>query len=117
MRRALNMEVIFPIKDAASAALMTIKADYLRKAGIISEWEERWVYSRAHSFLDDDSLIPPNETAAVVGCLVVPLADDFHGPADGVFPDLAQFFRPAKMRPHRRPGQSRTTRLLRREGR
>jgi len=59
MQRKLDVEAIFPINDAASAALMAIKADYLHRAGIITEWEERWVYSRVRPFLDDDSLIPP----------------------------------------------------------
>jgi hypothetical protein len=56
MERALDMEVIFPIKDAASAALMAIKAEYLYKAGIISEREMQWVDSRVHTFLDDAKL-------------------------------------------------------------
>jgi hypothetical protein len=33
MQRAWDIELIFPIKDAASAALMLIKADCLDKAG------------------------------------------------------------------------------------
>jgi hypothetical protein len=53
MRRARDNEVIFPIKDAASAALMLIKADCLHKAGVISEGEKQWVSSRARTFLDD----------------------------------------------------------------
>jgi hypothetical protein len=53
MRRTLDMEVIFPIKDAASAALMAIKAEYLHKAGIITEREERWVDARVRTFLND----------------------------------------------------------------
>jgi hypothetical protein len=53
MRRAWDNEVIFPIKDAASAALMLIKADCLHKAGVISEGEKQWVDSRARTLLDD----------------------------------------------------------------
>ena len=49
-------EVIFPIKDAASAALILIKADCLHKAGIISEAEKHWVDSRTRSFLADATL-------------------------------------------------------------
>jgi hypothetical protein len=49
-------ELIFPIKDAASAALMLIKADCLNKAGVVSEGERQWVYSRARTFLDDATL-------------------------------------------------------------
>jgi hypothetical protein len=56
MRRVWDSEVIFPIKDAASAALMVIKADCLHKAGVISEGEKQWVNSRARTFLDDATL-------------------------------------------------------------
>ena len=48
----LDRELIFPIKDTASAALMLIKADCLRKAGVISEGERQWVHSSARTFLD-----------------------------------------------------------------
>jgi len=37
MQGARDRELIFPIKDAASAALMLIKADCLHTAGIIDE--------------------------------------------------------------------------------
>jgi hypothetical protein len=49
-------ELIFPIKDAASAALMLIKADCLHTAEIINEAEKRYVHSRAHTFLYDATL-------------------------------------------------------------
>jgi hypothetical protein len=52
MQRVWNIESIFPIKDAASAALMLIKADCLHQAGVINEAEKRWVHSRARTFLD-----------------------------------------------------------------
>ena len=48
-----DSELIFPIKDAASAALMLVKADCLHTAGIINEAEKQHVHSRAHTFLDD----------------------------------------------------------------
>ncbi len=51
-----DSELIFPIKDVASAALMLIKADCLHKAGIINEAEKRYVHSRARTFLDDATL-------------------------------------------------------------
>ena len=51
-----DIELIFPIKDAASAALMTIKADCLHMAGIINEAEKQHVHSRARTFLDDATL-------------------------------------------------------------
>jgi hypothetical protein len=56
MQRARDSELIFPIKDAASAALMLIKADCLHKAGIIDEVEKQYVHSRARTFLDDATL-------------------------------------------------------------
>ena len=51
-----DSELIFPIKDAASAALMLTKADCLHTAGIINEAEKQYVHSRAHTFLDDATL-------------------------------------------------------------
>ena len=51
MQRALYSELIFPIKDAASAALMLIKADCLHTARIINEAEKQYVRSRARTFL------------------------------------------------------------------
>jgi hypothetical protein len=48
-----SLEAIFPIKDAASAALIAIKADCLRKAGVISDQEKQWVDSRVRTFLYD----------------------------------------------------------------
>jgi hypothetical protein len=56
MQQAWDIELIFPIKDAASAALMLIKADCLHKAGIISEVEKQWVDCRARMFVDDTTL-------------------------------------------------------------
>ena len=56
MQRAWDIELIFPIKDAASASLMLIKADCLQKAGVISEAEKQWIYSRARTFLADTTL-------------------------------------------------------------
>ena len=51
--RAWDIESIFPIKDAASAALMVIKADCLHNAGVISDGEKQWVHTRARPFLAD----------------------------------------------------------------
>ena len=51
-----TLKLIFPIKDAASAALMVIKADYLHNAGVISDGEKQWVHSRARPFLADGTL-------------------------------------------------------------
>ena len=56
MQGAWDFELIFPIKDAASAALMVIKADCLHNAGVISDGEKQWVHSRARPFLADGTL-------------------------------------------------------------
>jgi hypothetical protein len=47
-----HTSLMFPIKDAASAALMLIKADCLHKAGVISEREKQLVESKARAFLN-----------------------------------------------------------------
>ena len=57
MQRAWDIEVIFPIKDSASAALMLMKADCLHTAGIIDESEKQYVHSKARTFLADATLI------------------------------------------------------------
>jgi hypothetical protein len=51
MQDILNIPLIFPIKDTASATLMLIKAECLQKAGVISEGKKQWVESRARIFL------------------------------------------------------------------
>jgi hypothetical protein len=56
MERPLDLEAIFPIKDAAAAALMTIKADCLRKAGVISDQVKQWVDSRVRTLLHNAGL-------------------------------------------------------------
>jgi hypothetical protein len=53
MQRPLDIEVIFPITDAASAALMAIKADCLRKAGVISDQEKQRVDARVRKFVHE----------------------------------------------------------------
>jgi hypothetical protein len=67
MQGAWDRELIFPIKDSASAALMLIKADCLHTAGIIDEAERQLVHSRARMFLDDANLknvaLPQSRTA------------------------------------------------------
>ena len=57
MQRARDIEVIFPIKDAASAALMLMKANCLHTAGIINDADKQYVHSKARTFLDDATLI------------------------------------------------------------
>ena len=52
MHRELDMAIIFPIKDAASAALMAVNANCLRRAGVISEQQKQCVDSRVRTFLE-----------------------------------------------------------------
>jgi hypothetical protein len=47
---------IFPITDAASAALMAIKADRLRRAGVVSDQERERVDARIRTFLQEAAL-------------------------------------------------------------
>jgi hypothetical protein len=47
MRGALQINIIFPIKDAASARVMLTKAEYLRQADVIDDNESRLVAKRA----------------------------------------------------------------------
>jgi hypothetical protein len=61
MQRAWDIELVFPIKDAASAALMVIKADCLHNAGVISEGEKQWVYSRAGPSMGRSKTQPDRE--------------------------------------------------------
>jgi hypothetical protein len=82
MQRTLDMEAIFPIKDAASAALMAVKAEYPHKAGIISAREKRWVDTRVRAFLNNaevkDAAVvrPPTEPVCEACQQDLPIADD-----------------------------------------
>jgi hypothetical protein len=68
-------------QSAASAALVVIKADCLYNAGIISDGEKQWVYSRARPFLADGTLkdaawshlekYPRRRAASGEGCILV----------------------------------------------
>ena len=51
MKSPVNLELIFPIKDAPSASFMSFKANCLRDAGIITESEKQWVDARVLSIL------------------------------------------------------------------
>ena len=51
MKSPVNLELVFPIKDAPSASLMSFKANCLRDAGIITEGEKQWVDARVLSVL------------------------------------------------------------------
>ena len=52
MKSPVNLELIFPIKDAPSASFMSFKASCLRDAGIITETEKHWVDARVLSVLN-----------------------------------------------------------------
>jgi len=56
MQRSWDIELIFLVKDVASATLMVIKADCLHNAGVISDEDKQWVHARARSFLADGTL-------------------------------------------------------------
>ena len=45
----IDLAVVFPIKDGSSAWLMSIKADCLLRAGVITDAERRAVETRASS--------------------------------------------------------------------
>jgi hypothetical protein len=51
MHRPLTIELIFPIRDEPSARLMSLKAECLHMAGVISEREEQAVLARASEVL------------------------------------------------------------------
>ena len=52
MRRGLDIELIFPIKDEASARLMSLKAELLCESGVIDPDDKRAVLVRAAAVLD-----------------------------------------------------------------
>ncbi len=60
MQAGRDIEIIFPIKDAASAALMLLKADCLHKAGIINDFEKQYVNFKAGIFLENGEMSFPN---------------------------------------------------------
>jgi hypothetical protein len=47
MRAPLDIDALFPIKDEASAWLMSLKAECLLRAGIITEGDRQVVEARA----------------------------------------------------------------------
>ena len=54
MKSSVNLELLFPIRDAASASFMSFKADCLLDAGIITERDKQWVEARVLSVLAGD---------------------------------------------------------------
>ncbi len=51
MKRNLDRDLIFPIRDRASAILMQTKADCLRRVGVINDEERKRVHSQAERWL------------------------------------------------------------------
>ncbi len=51
MKRNLDRDLIFPIRDRASALLMRTKADCLQEAAIINDEDRTWLYSQAEGWL------------------------------------------------------------------
>lgn len=47
MRRELDLDLIFPVKDEPSARLMRLKAECLCNAGVITEREKQAVDTKA----------------------------------------------------------------------
>jgi hypothetical protein len=60
MPSAVNVELIFPIKDAPSACFMSFKASCLLDAGIITQGEKQWVDARVLSVLADETIKADN---------------------------------------------------------
>ncbi len=52
MRHRIDIDLIFPMKDEVSAALMCLKADLLLEAGVIDADEMSAVIQRAAAILD-----------------------------------------------------------------
>jgi len=52
MRHQLNIDLVFPMKDEVSAALMCLKAELLLEAGVIDADEMSAVIERAAALLD-----------------------------------------------------------------
>jgi hypothetical protein len=52
MRQALDIDLVFPMKDEVSASLMYLKAELLFEAGVIDGDELSAVIERAAAILD-----------------------------------------------------------------
>lgn len=46
MNRQIDLELIFPVSDAASARFMALKADCLHRAGIITDLQRQEIQLR-----------------------------------------------------------------------
>jgi hypothetical protein len=68
MKSPVNLELIFPIKDAPSASFMSFKASCLRDAGIITESEKHWVDARVLSVLAGETTAArPSDLLKILG--------------------------------------------------
>lgn len=54
LKRELDLDLIFPIKDEPPASFMSLKADCLCEAGVIGEREKQWVRSRVRAAVATD---------------------------------------------------------------
>lgn len=59
---------LFPMRDAASAELMMLKARCLRYAGVIGEGDERLVLTRARELIARAALRKPKSRIPVPAC-------------------------------------------------
>ena len=59
MHRSRDMELIFPIRDEPSAQFMSLKAECLHRAGLISKSEQRAVLGKAAEALTASNGKPP----------------------------------------------------------
>ncbi len=55
MKAPLDLQLIFPMEDAPSAAFMAIKSVCLHKAGIISASEKLWVDDKVQAILNQQT--------------------------------------------------------------
>ena len=72
MKSPVNLELIFPIKDAPSASFMSFKASCLRDAGIITESEKHWVDARVLSVLAGETNAAKQPTQGGAGSTPTP---------------------------------------------
>jgi hypothetical protein len=63
MNSPVNLEQIFPIKDAPSASFLSYKASCLLHAGIITEGEKQWVDARVLSVLAGEMIAAGTSSA------------------------------------------------------
>ncbi len=66
MKAPLDLELIFPMEDAASAAFMAIKAVCLAKGGIINASEKLRVDAKVQAILNPAALVAGNLTGATL---------------------------------------------------